>query len=127
MILVANECSRYPQREDAQKVIDGIFCKMKEMGIWTGEAAPMPEKPAPCVRTQQDMCRVTCSRPGMYVPEYRLGEWIERGEKLGVIIDALLGETLEEVLAPASGLVFSQRSYSAVYPGTLIARMCRKE
>jgi len=126
MILAANECSRYPL-EDARKVVDGIFCKMKEMGIWTGEAIEIPAQEAPCVRTQQDMCRITCTKPGMYVSEYRLGEWVKRGESLGKIIDALSGEMVEEVLAPASGLVFSQRSYSAVYPGTLIARLCRKE
>ena len=41
--------------------------------------------------------------------------------------DQLEAEAQEEVLAPAAGLVFTQRSYSAVYPGTLIARLCRKE
>lgn len=126
MILMANECSRYP-REDAGKVVEGIFCKMKEMGIWTGETAAKPDKEIPCVRTQKDLCRITCTKPGMYVAQYRLGDWIEQGETLGVIIDALSGETQEEVLAPASGLVFTQRSYSAVYPGTLIARLCRKD
>ena len=126
MILMANECSRYP-REDAGKVVEGIFCKMKEMGIWTGETAAKPEREIPCVRTPQDLCRITCTKPGMYVAQYRLGEWIEQGDTLGEIIDALTGDTLEEVLAPAAGLVFTQRSYSAVYPGALIARLCRKE
>ena len=52
---------------------------------------------------------------------------VERGQLLGIIIDALRGEKVEEIIAPAAGLVFSQRSYSAVYPGTLLARLCRKE
>ena len=126
LILEINERNRHPQ-ESAGKVVDGIFCKMKEMGIWAGEAAPIPDQEPPCVRTTEDICRVTCEKPGMYVPQYHLGGHIHKGETLGVIIDALQGEMLEEVCAPVSGLVFSQRGYSAVYPGTLIARLCRKE
>ncbi|MDO4741237.1 MAG: succinylglutamate desuccinylase/aspartoacylase family protein [Eubacteriales bacterium] len=126
MVLVANERIRHP-REGARIVIEGIFCKMKEMGIWKGEAKAVPLEDAPLIRTQQDVCRVTCTKPGMFVPDYCLGKSLEKGERLGVIIDALRGEPVEEVLAPASGLVFSQRGYSAVYPGTLIARQCRKE
>ena len=52
---------------------------------------------------------------------------MEAGETLGTIIDALRGEPVETVTASESGLVYSQRRYSAVYPGTLIARLCRKE
>ena len=42
---------------------------------------------------------------------------------VGNIIDALEGVVRETITVPADGLVFSQRSYSAVYPGTLIARL----
>lgn len=126
MNIVLNERIRFP-KESADAVVEGIFHQMKKMGMWTGSVNAAPKAHIPCVRTQADVCRVTCSKPGMYVPEYCLGEPVERGALLGVIIDALQGTVLEEVHAPVSGLVFSQRDYSAVYPGTLIARLCRKE
>jgi len=109
-------------------VVEGIFCKMKAMGMWTGETAASPA-PAdiPIVRDDQNLCRVTCARPGMYVPESCHGLHVKAGQKLGVIIDALHGEMIEEVFSPVDGLVFSQRSYSVVYPGTELARLCRKE
>ncbi len=125
LILEANERSRHPG-EDADKVIEGIFCKMKEMGIWSGEAAQAPKGEIPSVLSVDDVCRVTCAKPGMYVPVYHLGDTVREGDVLGEIIDALRGETVEQVIAPATGLVFSQRGYSPVYPGTLIARLCRK-
>ena len=81
----------------------------------------------PVIRSQQDVCRVACSRPGMYVPRERIGTHVQAGDTLGVIVDALHGEAVEEVKAPEGGLVFSQRCYSAVYPGTMIARLCRRE
>ena len=128
LLLETDERRRRPQ-EAADIVVEGIFCKMKEMGLWTGEAIAPPADPdsIPTIRTPQDVCRAACACPGMYVPMDCIGMNVQEGDVLGVVIDALRGETVEEVRAPVSGLVFSQRSYSAVYPGTLIARVCRKE
>ncbi len=126
LILEADERRRKPQ-EIAAGVVAGIFCKMREMGLWTGGAqeAP-PEGRIPVVRTRQEICRVTCCFPGVYVPEDRIGSEVREGDLLGTVVDACEGVIREKVTAPAGGLVFTQRSYSAVYPGTLLARI-RKE
>ena len=126
LILEADERRRKPQ-EIAAGVVSGIFCKMRELGLWTGETQQAPaENSIPVVRTRAEVCRVTCSNPGVYVPEDRIGTEVREGELLGTVVDACEGVVRERVTAPAPGLVFSQRSYSAVYPGTLIARI-RKE
>ena len=127
VILEADERRRLPQ-EIAFSVVDGIFCKLKEMGIWAGDAIAAPDASAdiPTVRTSEDVCRVACEFPGVFVPEDCLGIHAEAGQVLGTVIDALDGVARETVKAPCAGLVFSQRSYSSVYPGTLIARI-RKE
>lgn len=110
------------------QVVDGIFCKLKEMGVWTGEAKAAPAMESiPCMWEDQDICRVTCTHPGMYVPKEVMGEVVKEGDMLGTIFNALTGEAIETVVAPEGGLVFTQRRYSGVYPGTLIARICRKE
>ena len=126
LILEADERRRKPQ-EIAAGVVAGIFCKMHEMGLWTGEVIAAPGAGSiPVVRTREEISRVTCAYPGVYVPEDHIGTFVQAGDVLGCVIDALEGSVLEAVKAPCSGLVFSQRSYSAVYPGTLIARI-RKE
>ena len=128
LIIEADERHRRPH-EIAERVVEGILCKMKDMGIWSGDcalAAPKMED-IPCIRTTDDVCRVTCEYPGVYVPLDHIGTDVKKGELLGTVIDALEGKVREEVLAPADGLVFSQRSYSAVYPGTLIARVLKRE
>ena len=124
MILEADEHRRNP-KPVADRIIGSIFCKMTEMGLWTGEAAPMPapDTVIPAVLSGSNILRVACEAPGVYVPEDCMGKWLKAGDPLGVIIDALEGVTRETVVAPHDGLVFSQRSYSAVYPGTLIARL----
>ena len=110
------------------QVVDGIFCKLKEMGVWSGETKKAPAlSDIPCMWEDRDICRVTGTLPGMYVPHEVIGEEIREGDVLGTIFNALTGEAVETVVAPEEGLVFTQRRYSAVYPGTLIARICRKE
>lgn len=126
LVLEADERYRRPQ-EIAGVVIEGIFCKLKEMGIWAGDARPLPTRNAPVVRSGENICRVSCTQPGVYVPDELMGAQVAAGQPLGVIIDALEGVVRETVTAPCSGLVFSQRSYSAVYPGTLIARIGKEQ
>lgn len=112
--------------EAAEKVIEGIFCKLREMGLWADEAKPCPQKEIPTILTAEEVCRVPCEQPGIYVPETLIGTHVKTGQVLGEIIDALAGAPRETITAPCDGLIFSQRNYSAVYPGTLIARI-RKE
>lgn len=121
MILEANEPCHRPQKI-AGKVIDGIFCKLAEMGLWTGKTVTPPAEP-PCVMRQEDILRVTCRLPGVYLPENVIGRRVGKGQVLGRVFDALSGEVMEEVTAPCDALVFSERSYCAVYPGTLLARL----
>ena len=110
------------------QVVDGIFCKLHAMGVWSGAVKAAPAmRSIPCMWEDKDICRVTCSRPGMFVPLEVNGSDVKAGDVLGTIFDALEGEPVETVTAPEDGLVFTQRRYSAVYPGTLIARLCRKE
>ena len=110
------------------QVVEGIFCMLRSKGIWTGEAKTAPAKESiPCMHSDADICRVTCTNPGMFVPNEVIGSCVKAGDVLGTLFNALTGEPVETVVAPEAGLVLTQRRYSAVYPGTLIARMCRKE
>ena len=126
LVLETDERRRHPQDATA-KIVDGIFCKMKEMGLWTGETISPEASDIPVIRGAENMCRIACSCPGVYVPQDRTGEAVREGDVLGLVIDALTGETMQVISAPTDGLIFSQRGYSAVYPGTLIARLYRKE
>lgn len=124
LLLQADERGGDP-RQTAANVADGILACMAHLGLWDGgEAAPLPE--IPCIRREDEVVRITCQNPGMYVPEPCIGTKVTAGQLLGRIVDALGGAVLEEITAPCAGLVFSQRCYSAVYPGTLIARVFSK-
>lgn len=125
MLLQADERGGDP-RKTAARVADGIFRLMAHLGLWDGGAQePLPR--IPCIRAEEEVVRVTCQRPGMYVPHPCIGMKVSAGQVIGRIIDALDGAVLEEIAAPSAGLVFSQRCYSSVYPGTLIARIFSPE
>ncbi len=128
VILEADERRRMPQ-EIAEMVVDGIFCKLKEMGIWAGDAHNAPTQSVrhfpPSTRARTSAASPANFRASMFWRTFSASH-AEAGQVLGTVIDALDGVAREDIKAPCSGLVFSQRSYSAVYPGTLIARI-RKE
>ena len=126
-VLMVDE-RRLRTQKAVDEVVEGIFCKMKEMGMWSGAAKEAPQPGSVlCMWDQTDICRVTCTHPGMYIPAELNGSVVQAGDSLGIVFNALTGEAVETVTAPETGLVFTQRRYSAVYPGSLIARLCRKE
>ena len=121
-IIEADERRRNPQ-EIANRITDSIFSYMSYAGLWTESQPRIETKDIPIIRDRTEISRVTCEHAGIFIPENLLGQTIEKDVLLGKVINALTGETLEYVTSPCQGLVFSQRSYSSVYPGTLLARI----
>lgn len=114
---------------DCDRLVSGILSKMADLGIWQDPAAVI-RKPAglfPVFHSGRDIIRITCEHPGIYIPEPHLGEYVRPGQSLGQIVSALEGTVLETVTAPCHGLIFTQRACSAVYPGTLLARLGEEE
>ena len=108
----------------SDRVVSGILSKMHDLGLWTDSASSItPNQPVPVLYSGRTISRITCEHAGIYIPENHLGETVCAGQSLGYIISALEGTVLESVSAPCSGLVFTQRAYAAVYPGTLLARI----
>jgi hypothetical protein len=48
---------------------------------------------------------------------------IEKGSIVGAIVDPLSGQTLDEVIAPIGGILFTLRAYPIVYEGSLVGRI----
>lgn len=111
----------------AYRMTNGILSKMHEMGIWDQAADPSSSsKSIPVIYSHQNIERITCEHAGIFIPTDCLGLSVTAHQTLGRIVSALEGEVFEFITAPCDGLVFTQRAYSAVYPGTLLARI-RKE
>lgn len=99
------------------------------MGIWTGEAqnAPTQSEAIPTVLSQEDVCRVACEYPGVYVPEDFLGTHVQAGQVLGTVIDALEGVAARKSRLPAAGLYSAREAIRQFIRGTLIARITKEQ
>ena len=127
MILEADRQEAHPERM-CRRVVDGIFSKMHDLGMWDGEiAASVSPETIPVIYSREDIARITCQAPGIYVPQFLLGSRVQKGAYLGKVINALEGTVAQEIYAPCAGYLFTQRSCSAAYPGTLLARIRKEE
>lgn len=112
-------------KEYGQQMTDGIFNLMYKMGIWKGDP-PKVKKPI-LSRDPDDVNYLNASVSGVFIPNARHGTKLKQGEIIGWITDPLCGKVLDEVKAPADGMLFTIRDYPIVDEGSLIGRLLKKE
>ncbi|MGN0456173.1 MAG: M14 family metallopeptidase [Acutalibacteraceae bacterium] len=107
-------------KEYCHQLTDGIFCLMKELGIWSGEAITPKE---PIISTDGKVSFINAESSGIFVPEVTHWVDVKQGDCIGNIVDPLSGEVINEILSPCDGTVFTLREYPVVDEGSLIARI----
>ena len=112
-------------------LVKGIFNLMKEMGIWHGSIDLTSLKtgellePIVCKGNRVTFLNAECS--GVFLTDLRTGKIVKEGQSIGKIVNPLTGETLNDVIAPVDGFLFTIRAYPIVYEGSLMARIFRYE
>ncbi len=106
------------------QLADGIFNLMGELGIWQGET----KKPrAPIIsQNPEDVSYLNATMAGIFVPHVKHWEKLKTGDLVGVILDPLRGEVLDEIRSPIDGHLFTIREYPVVDAGSLIGRLLRE-
>lgn len=107
-------------REYGDQLTEGIFCLMKDMGIWSG---PVETPREPVISEDGKVHFLNASVSGIFVQDSKHGTVLKKGEPVGRIINPLTGEELDRVTAPADGLLFTIREYPVVDEGSLLARI----
>ncbi len=106
------------------RLTDGIFNLMKELGIWQGE----PDKTFNGICARGDsVAYVNAPAAGLFIPEKSHGDHVRRGEVIGGVYDPLQGKKITTLHAPDSGLLFTLREYPIVDEGSLIARILEED
>lgn len=101
-------------------LVDGILRLLSDLGIWTGDVAPVRE---PIISTDGEVSFLNAEAGGVFLPVADHENFVRAGERIGVIADPLTGEIAQDVASPVDGLLFTLREYPVVYPGSLIARI----
>lgn len=107
------------------QLADGILCLMNRLGLWEGETVAVRR---PIIsKDPDDVVYLNASTGGIFVPAVKHWECLHKGEQIGQIIDPLAGTVLDEVIAPADGILFTIREYPVVDEGSLIGRLLRRK
>ena len=107
-------------KEYCKQLFDGIFNLLKELGMWSGETAPVRE---PIVSEGREVGFVNSDAAGIFVPCVSFGETVEKGNHIGDVVDPLSSKIVEKVDAVCDGMIFTLREYPVVYGGSLLARI----
>ena len=107
-------------KEYCRQLFDGILNLMKELGMWSGETAPVRE---PIVSEGREVGFVNSDAAGIFVPCADFGDTVSKGDHIGDVVDPLTSKVVEKVEAVCGGMIFTLREYPVVYGGSLLARI----
>lgn len=108
-------------KEYGYQLTDGIFSLMGELGLWEG---PMPESREPVISAGPDeVYFLNAPDGGIFVKEKEHGSYLKKGDCIGIIMNPLTGEVVENVVSPVDGWLFTVREYPLVMEGSLIGRV----
>ena len=112
-------------KEYGQSLTKGILNLMAHVGII--ERPLLLTCKASVSNLNADVYFVNASRAGIFIPTLEHNVSVIKGEKMGEIIDPLLGIVCETIISPCNGLLFTIREYPVVYEGSLLARILEEE
>jgi len=111
MRITENYCSQ---------LVDGILNMLRELGMWNGQTGQVRE---PLVSKDHRIDFLNSVAHGIFIPGAAHGSRVNAGERIGKVIDPLVGVIVEETIAPCTGLLFTLREYPVVFGGSLLARI----
>jgi uncharacterized protein len=107
---------------------DQIFRGMLNLLHYTGtlNINPLPEKIKEPMQVQPNqVVMVQASQAGLFIKQIEAGQILEKGDKLGNLIDPVTGNVLKEIVSPCSGLLFSLREHPLVHKGSPLVRIAK--
>ncbi len=107
-------------KDFGDQLAEGIFVLMKKLGIWNG---PVIEPKKPIISEDGKVFFINAGRSGVFLPAVDHWMNVNKGDRIGDIINPLTGELCERITAETDGVVFTLREYPIVSQGSLIARI----
>lgn len=107
-------------KEYCYQLFDGVFNLMKNLGMWSGETKPVRE---PIVSLNGAVGFVNSDAAGIFVPCVNFGDMVDKGQRIGNVLDPLTSTVAAQINAICSGMVFTLREYPIVFGGSLLARI----
>lgn len=109
-------------KQYGEQITEGIFCLLKEIGMWKGEVIT-PKTPIISSEGNQEVTLVHADASGIFLPAVEHWKGIKQGDVIGDIVNTLTGSIEQHIIAPCDGMVFTLREYPVVNSGSLIVRI----
>lgn len=107
--------------QTCEQLFRGMVHLMRETGILSVDQDPNINQPL--IVHPSEVYQIQAKRAGLFISQVRLGERMNKGDKVGEVVDPVHGEVLEEIRLPFSGLIFTLREHPLAYEGSLLVRM----
>ena len=121
LVIETGICLRINPSSNNQ-VFNGMLNLLNDTGILN--IPPLKSKKPKLVQPE-DVVVIQAHHSGLFIKQVEVGKVLEKGEKLGKLIDPLEGTVLEEVFAPYSGLLFTIREHPLAHKGSALARIAK--
>lgn len=112
--------------EYGMQLTDGIFHLMQKMNIWKKEEE-IPVREPIISEDPEEVSYLNAPKSGIFLKEKQHGNYLQKGERIGAILNPYTGQEIEGITAPEKGLLFTIREYPVVDEGSLIARILKRE
>lgn len=112
-------------KEYGENLTEGILNMMSQLGIIERPLSVCKNSFVSNINSEVYFINAPCD--GVFIPTLEHNVCVCKGEKLGEIIDPLMGVVKESLFSPCDGLLFTIREYPVVYEGSLIARILEAE
>ncbi|MBR1816689.1 MAG: succinylglutamate desuccinylase/aspartoacylase family protein [Lachnospiraceae bacterium] len=119
LVIESGEAYRI-NKDYCEKIIDGIFALMGDMGIWNGKVI-VPHVPS--ITNDDDMVYMNSESSGIFIPNVNLYEKVCIGDEIGKVVNVITGSVEEVIYAESNGMICSLRDYPVIEEGSLIARI----
>ena len=125
LVVETGICLRIHQ-DFCEQILQGMIHLLSRTGVLE-LAGPLPQVKQPLLVNPKQVALVQASHSGLFVSSVSLGDSVNKGDRLGKIIDVVQGKILETVTFPASGVLFTLREQPVTYQGAPLARIALKE
>ena len=123
LVIETGICHRIHQNKG-----DQIFNGMLNLLHYTGtlNITPPTEKIIVPKQVQPDqVAMVQASHAGIFIKQVEVGQVLEKEDKLGILIDPVTGNVLEDIMTPCSGLLFTLREHPLTHKGSPLVRIAK--
>lgn len=96
----------YIKGETTQRIVSGLFEQVKGYSYGILKKYTVHSGYIASILDEEDLLSAKTDKAGIYKRIKNPGDWVERGDVIGEILDPYEGEVISQVKAPTDGIIF---------------------